>query len=278
MTKPFIAACVQMRSGLDRRRNVEMAADLIREAAGEGATFVATPEMTNVVDRDADRLFSSIKPESEAFEIEHFAAVAHDYRIWLLIGSMAIRTAERRAANRSFLYAPDGRVAARYDKIHRFDVELPGGEMWRESNVYDAGDAAVLAKTPLAAFGLTICYDLRFPNLYRALAQAGAEALCVPSAFTRQTGEAHWRMLLCARAIENGAFVVAPAQGGVHEDGRATYGHSMIVAPWGDVLAETRNAEPGVIVAEVDLQKSREARRRIPNLALQATMPVRTFE
>lgn len=274
--KPFLAACVQMRSGLDRQRNIAAACALIEAAAARGANFVTTPEMTNVLDRNAERLFAHLQSESEAGEVRAFAETARRLSIWVLIGSMAVKTGARRAANRSFLYAPDGRIAARYDKIHRFDVDLPNGETWRESNVYDAGDAAVIASTPLAKFGLTVCYDLRFPQLYRSMAQAGAEIFCVPAAFTRQTGEAHWHTLLRARAIECGAFVAAAAQGGTHEDTRETFGHSLIIGPWGEILAEAKDAEPGVILAEIDPAKALEARARIPNLALENAIQVRT--
>lgn len=274
--RPFLAAAVQMRSGLAPAENAAAALDLVAAAAARGARFVSTPEMTNIVDRDADRLFRSLRPEAETEEIGRFAEAARRLGLWLHIGSLAIRTGPRRAANRGFLFAPDGRIAARYDKIHRFDVDLPGGESWRESNVYDAGSEAVVAKTPLAAFALTICYDLRFPQLYRAAARAGAEVFLVPAAFTRQTGAAHWHVLQCARAIECGAFVVAAAQGGTHADGRETFGHSLIVGPWGEILAEAAGDEPGVVLAEIDPARSVEARRRIPNLALENEIAVRT--
>ncbi len=266
--KSFYAACVQMRSGLDRARNLADALALIDEAAECGAQFIATPEMTNVVDRKGARLLASLPDEAGLEEITAFAAAAKHHRAWLLIGSLAVKLGAK-AANRSFLFGPDGEIVARYDKLHMFDVDLPGGESWKESRLYEAGDDAKMVVTPLAKFGLSICYDVRFPRLYRALSQVGAEVLCVPSAFTRQTGIAHWKTLLTARAIENGAFVVAPAQGGVHEDGRETYGHSMIIGPWGDVLAEADNDAPGVIVAEIDRQAVVEARQRIPNLALE---------
>ena len=276
--RSFRAACVQMRSGIDRTANLEAALALIDEAASGGADFVATPEMTNVLDRDADRLFSHLPGEDDLVEAKAFADAARRLRIHLLIGSMAVRTGPRRAANRSFFFGPDGALVARYDKIHRFDVDLPGGESWRESNVYDGGDAAVIVDTPIARFGLSICYDIRFPGHYRRLAQAGADVLMVPAAFTRQTGEAHWRTLLAARAIETGSFIVAPAQGGRHADGRDTWGRSMIIGPWGDPLAESPDAEPGVILATVDPARAREARRRIPNLTLETAVETRIFK
>lgn len=275
--EPFLAGLVQMRSGVDRARNLADALALVGEAADKGARFVATPEMTNVLDRNADRLFSHLPEEDGLDEIAAFADVARRRKIYLLVGSMAVRRGARRAANRGFFFGPDGAVLARYDKIHRFDVDLPGGESWRESNVYDAGAEAVLVETPLARFGLTICYDLRFPGLYRRLARAGADVLLVPAAFTRRTGEAHWMTLLSARAIETGSFVLAPAQGGTHEDGRETFGHSAVFGPWGDLLAERPDAEPGVLIAAIDPAKSAEMRARIPNLALETAVETRIF-
>lgn len=272
--KPFLAACVQLRSGVERRRNVEAACALIGEAAGKGAKFVATPEVTNVVDRNVDRMLAGLPEEAGLEEIGAFQGVAAKHKIWLLIGSMAVKLGERRAANRSYLFSPEGAIAARYDKLHMFDVELPNGETWKESRMFEAGDVAVIAETPLAVFGLSICYDLRFPHLYRGLARAGAEVLAIPAAFTKQTGEAHWRTLIRARAIECGAYVIAPAQGGRHEDGRDTYGHSMIVGPWGEIVAEAPGDEPGVILGEIDPAKVAEARTRIPNLALERLIKV----
>ena len=271
---PFLAACVQMRSGIDRAANAADACALIADAAGKGAQFIATPEMTNVVDRKASRLFEGLPEADGLTEIGTFSEAAKHHGVWLLIGSMAVKVADRRAANRSFLFAPDGSVAATYDKINMFDVDLPNGESWKESSVYEPGEAALLTETPLAKLGLTICYDVRFPHLYRALAQAGAEVLCVPAAFTRQTGEAHWKTLLTARAIETGSFVIAPAQGGTHEDGRETYGHSLIIGPWGDILAEAPGDEPGVILAQINPLAAGEARQRIPNLALEQSYKV----
>jgi deaminated glutathione amidase len=271
---PFLAACVQMRSGLDRSRNTQDALALIAEAAKRGARFVATPEMTNVVDRKSSRLMAALPFEDTLEEVSAFSAAAKEHGIWLLIGSMAVNAGGGKAANRGFLFAPDGAIAARYDKLHMFDVDLPNGESWKESKIFAAGSEAVLVDTPLANIGLTICYDVRFPKLYRELAQAGAEVFCVPAAFTRQTGEAHWRILLTARAIENGAFVIAPAQGGLHEDGRETYGHSMMIGPWGDILAEAPGDAPGLIIAEIDPAASLVARQRIPNLGLEQNFKI----
>jgi deaminated glutathione amidase len=271
---PFLAACVQMRSGLDRSRNTQDALALIAEAAKRGARFVATPEMTNVVDRKSSRLMAALPFEDTLEEVSAFSAAAKEHGIWLLIGSMAVNAGGGKAANRGFLFAPDGAIAARYDKLHMFDVDLPNGESWKESKIFAAGSEAVLVDTPLANIGLTICYDVRFPKLYRELAQAGAEVFCVPAAFTRQTGKAHWRTLLTARAIETGAFVIAPAQGGLHEDGRETYGHSMMIGPWGDILAEAPGDAPGLIIAEIDPAASLVARQRIPNLGLEQNFKI----
>lgn len=260
-------ACIQMRSGLDRKKNVADACQLIAEAAAAGASFIVTPEMTNVVDRKGARLLETLPEESQLEEIGAFADAAKKHGAWLLIGSMAVKSGAR-AANRSYLFAPDGSVVATYDKIHMFDVDLPGGERWKESKIYAPGDNAVVAATKIGHVGLTICYDVRFPALYQELSRSGAEIICVPAAFTAQTGRAHWKTLLTARAIENGAFIIAPAQGGQHEDGRETWGHSLIIGPWGDVLAEASDDEPGVIIADIALREAHEARQRIPNLAL----------
>lgn len=266
---PFTAACITLRAGRDPAANVDAASALIREAAAAGAGAVFTPENTLLMELDRARLFAAVRPEAETPAVSHFAELAGELGIWLNIGSMAIRVAADKVANRSFLFAPDGGLTARYDKIHMFDVALPGGESYRESTSYAAGDRAVLAPTPLGAMGLTICYDLRFPALYRQLAQAGAIHLTVPSAFTRVTGEAHWHVLLRARAIETGSFVFAAAQSGRHETGRETYGHSLIVDPWGEVLADG-GTEPGIVLARIDPAKSAEARARIPSLATEA--------
>lgn len=262
-------ACVQMRSGVERKSNLEDALALIAEAAEKGARFIATPEMTNAVDRKARRLLDGLPDEAGLEEVAAFAGAAKENGAWLLIGSLAASDGAGRAVNRSMLFSPAGEIVARYDKLHMFDVDLPGGESWKESKVYTPGAEAALVETPIGKIGLSICYDVRFPSLYRRLAQAGAEILCVPAAFTRQTGEAHWKTLLTARAIENGAFVVAPAQGGLHEDGRETYGHSLVIGPWGEILAEASGDEPGVITADINLEEAREARSRIPNLGLE---------
>lgn len=259
-------ALIQMRSGRDMARNVEDASALIRAATGQGAAFICTPEMTNILEPDRPRLRSLVKAEAEDDSVAAFTALARELRIWLNIGSLALKGPGEKLANRSLLIAPDGSIAARYDKIHLFDVDLPTGESLRESHAYQGGTAAVLAETPLCPIGLTICYDMRFPHLYRALAQAGAKLFTVPSAFTVPTGQAHWHVLLRARAIETGSFVLAAAQGGQHESGRETYGHSLIVSPWGEVLAEA-GTEPGIVMADLDLALADVARTRIPALA-----------
>ncbi len=262
------AACIQMRSGVSSAPNIVAASELIRQAASQGATFIATPEMTNWL--DIRRRVEKERPVIEAVDpsLKAFCALAAELNVWLLIGSLAIALeGRRRMANRSYLIGPDGQVAARYDKINMFDVTVGDGQTYRESAAYASGREAIVAKTPFGMLGLTICYDVRFPLLYRALAQAGAQIITVPAAFTRVTGEAHWYALVRARAIETGCFVLAPAQGGTHEDGRETFGHSLIVSPWGDIVAESGNADPGVIMADLDLAKVAEARSRIPSMA-----------
>ncbi len=260
-------ACVQMRSGVEVAANIAAASALVREAAGQGAQLVATPEMTNLLDIRPGKARARIVPEADDQTLAAMRALAAELGIWLLIGSIAVTLeGEDRLANRSFLIAPDGSVRARYDKIHMFDVEVGDGQSYRESRAYRPGERAVLAETGFGKLGMTICYDVRFPHLYRKLAQAGAGILTIPAAFTRVTGQAHWHVLVRARAIETGSFVLAPAQGGTHEDGRETFGHSLIVSPWGEVLAEEADDAPGVIVADLDMDAVAKARRRIPSL------------
>jgi len=261
----FRAALVQMCSGRDVERNLVDATALIREAVGQGAQYVQTPEITTLMEMERGRLFAAVRPEEGNPAVARFAALAQELGIWLHVGSMAVLLGNGKIANRSLLFGPDGAIQARFDKLHMFDVELPGGESYHESRSYQAGSAGVLADLPWGSLGLTVCYDLRFPHLYRALAKAGADFLAIPSAFTRQTGAAHWHVLIRARAIENGCFVLAAAQAGRHESGRETYGHSLIVSPWGDVIAEA-DAQVGVIVAEIGSGEVEKARRRIPSL------------
>jgi predicted amidohydrolase len=262
----FRAAAVQMRSGIDVGKNAAEAERLIRAAAADGAAYVLTPEMTTILDRDRERLLAAIGPEAGDPSLTRVRALAKELGIHLHIGSMAIKVEGGSVANRAFLIGPDGSILTRYDKIHMYDVDLGNGESYRESRLYRPGSEARVADLPFGRLGVTICYDVRFPQLYRALALAGASVIAIPAAFTRTTGEAHWHVLVRARAIETGSFVIAAAQGGHHEDGRDTYGHSMIVDPWGRVLAEA-GTEPGFIAADIDPAASDEARGRVPNLA-----------
>lgn len=267
------AACIQMRSSDVVAENLRTASVLIREAHAKGAQFIATPENTSYM-ATGSRKLELARPEDRDEALPVFRALAEELRVWLLIGSLAIKVSDIRVANRSFLIAPDGAIAARYDKLHLFDVDLPSGERHRESATVEPGEEAVAADLPWGKLGLSVCYDLRFPQLYRALAHAGAFLFTIPSAFTVETGQAHWHVLLRARAIENGAFVMAPAQGGKHANGRSTYGHSLIVSPWGEVLAEA-GTEPCVIVADIDPAQSADARARIPSLAHDRPFQVR---
>lgn len=262
----FRAALIQMCSGRDVDKNLAKAADLVREAVGKGAQYVQTPEITTLMELDRKRLLGAIHVEEGNPAIAFFSTLAREMGVWLHIGSMAVLLQNERIANRSFLFGPAGDIRARCDKIHMFDVELPGGETYRESKNYQAGDTAVLAALPWGVLGLTVCYDLRFPYLYRTLAKEGADFIAVPSAFTRKTGEAHWHVLLRARAIENGCFVLAAAQAGNHESGRETYGHSLIVAPWGDIVAEGDGSGEEVVIGDIDPRAVLEARQRIPSL------------
>ncbi|MEE2526072.1 carbon-nitrogen hydrolase family protein [Hyphobacterium sp. HN65] len=258
---------IQMRSGITIDANLAAAEELIRAAAADGATFVATPETTHLVQKDADGLFDVLQTPDTDPAMAFFAGLAKELGITLLIGSMALKTGERQAVNRSCLFGPDGALLATYDKVHMFDVGLGAGETYSESTNYRAGERAVIADIPGARLGLTICYDVRFAYLYRKLAKAGAQIITVPSAFTRPTGKAHWEVLLRARAIETGSYILAPAQGGLHEDGRKTWGHSMIVDPWGEIIACLGHDEPGILIADLDLAKVDTARTRIPSLA-----------
>lgn len=262
----FKAAAIQMRSGTDPERNVTDMERMVREAASQGATYVQTPEMTGAMVRDKDARQAVFTTQDKDGVVAAARRLAKELRIFLHIGSTAILRADGKLANRALLVSPQGEIVATYDKIHMFDVDLDNGESWRESAAYEPGAQALVADIGGAKLGFAVCYDLRFPQLFRAEALAGAEILSLPAAFTRQTGEAHWHILLRARAIENGAFVIAAAQGGLHEDGRETYGHSLIVDPWGRVLAEAAHDEPGVIVAEIDPAQSLAARQKIPNL------------
>jgi predicted amidohydrolase len=261
----FTAAMVQMRTGLLPEPSLEQAASLIREAARQGADYVQTPEVSNMMQQSRKALFEHLATEEDDRSLKAYRALAAELKIHLHIGSLALRASPEKAVNRSFLIGPDGTLMASYDKIHMFDIDLPGGESYRESANYQPGETAVTADLPWGRLGLTICYDVRFPALYRALAESGAAFFSVPSAFTRKTGEAHWHTLLRARAIENGCFVFAAAQTGLHENKRETYGHSLIVDPWGTVLAEA-GVEPGVIIAKIDPARVATARKTVPSL------------
>ncbi|HXU55714.1 MAG TPA: carbon-nitrogen hydrolase family protein [Casimicrobiaceae bacterium] len=261
----FTAAMVQMRTGLLPEPSLEQAASLIREAARQGADYVQTPEVSNMMQQSRKALFEHLATEEDDRSLKAYRALAVELKIHLHIGSLALRASPEKAVNRSFLIGPDGALMASYDKIHMFDIDLPGGESYRESANYQPGETAVTADLPWGRLGLTICYDVRFPALYRALAESGAAFFSVPSAFTRKTGEAHWHTLLRARAIENGCFVFAAAQTGLHENKRETYGHSLIVDPWGTVLAEA-GVEPGVIIAKIDPARVATARKTVPSL------------
>jgi predicted amidohydrolase len=261
----FRAALVQMCSGRNVDRNVADATALIRQAAAGGAAYIQTPEVTTLMELETARLFAAVEPEEGNRALAQFRQLASELGVWLHIGSMAVKVAADKIANRSYLLGPDGTIAAHYDKIHMFDVDLPGGESYRESKNYAPGTRAVVAETPWGGLGFSICYDLRFPYLYRALAHAGARFIAIPAAFTKVTGEAHWHTLIRARAIETQCFVFAAAQGGRHEHGRDTFGHSLIVSPWGQILAEA-GVEPTVIYADIEVQAIADARQRLPSL------------
>jgi len=273
MSASFKAACVQMRGKRDPAENLVNAIRLIREAAKAGATYVQTPEISNIVNRDRPALLTAIRTEAEDPMLKALSALAKELSIVIHIGSLAIKQGDK-VANRAFVIGADGGLLARYDKLHLFDVDLPNGETWRESNTFTGGVEAVAVDIPQARLGVAICYDIRFPYLFRALADAGCSILSAPACFTKQTGEAHWSVLQRARAIENGAFMISAAQAGWHEDGRETYGHSIIVDPWGKVLAEAGD-EPCIIVADIDLAAVSDARSRIPALRHTRTVSVR---
>ena len=261
----FTVGLVQMRAGVAPAANLDAAVRLIGEAKAAGADYVQTPEMSNIMEVKRERLFAALAPEESDASLAAFRDLARRLGIFVHVGSLAIKVGAEKAANRSFLIDRNGDIVARYDKIHMFDVDLAGGESYRESHNFRAGDFAVVADLPWGRLGLTVCYDLRFPSLYRGLAEAGASFLAVPAAFTKQTGEAHWHVLQRARAIENGSFVLSAAQGGKHENGRETFGHSLIVDPWGRILAEG-GTEPGVVLASIDPAAITAARARIPSL------------
>jgi predicted amidohydrolase len=260
-------ALIQTRTPATHEAALAHVLPMVREAAAAGATFIATPEGTNVLQKDRGTLLPMLQTLEDDIVVAGLRQVARDLGVSILIGSALVKRKDGKAANRSVLIAPDGAVTATYDKLHMFDVDLPNGETARESATYEPGERAVTAQAGDLKLGMTICYDLRFPALYRALALGGAEVMTIPAAFTRPTGAAHWEVLMRARAIETGSFVLAPAQGGRHEDGRGTYGHSIVVAPWGEVVAHLDHDEPGVLLADIDLTAAAKARAAIPALA-----------
>lgn len=257
---------VQMTSTVDPDRNTVLALDAVREAAAKGAQIIVLPEVANLMQIDKSKAKHSVVPESDDGFLAAHRAVAKELGVWIHIGSLVVKLEDDpRFANRAVLINPDGAVVARYDKIHMFDVDLPNGERYRESNGFRPGGRAVVADTPWGGYGLAICYDVRFPHLFRDLAQAGARILAVPAAFTKTTGQAHWHVLMRARAIETGCFVITAGQCGMHEDGRETYGHSLVIDPWGTILADAGQV-PGVAIAELDLSRVATIRQMVPSL------------
>ena len=266
MSTPFKAACLQLTSGRDVVPNIESLRTLARRARDAGADLIMSPEVSDMIEPDRAERFRKARLEADHPMLAAGQELARELGAHILLGSIVVKIDDATLANRSFLIRPDGAIAAHYDKIHMFDVDLAGGERHRESAVFRPGDRAVTAALPWGVLGMTVCYDLRFAHLYRALAHAGADFLSIPAAFTVPTGRAHWHVLMRARAIETGCFVFAPAQWGEHATGRRTYGHSLIVAPWGEVLAEAEDGA-GLIVAEIDAAKVLEARRQVPSLS-----------
>jgi predicted amidohydrolase len=261
-------ALLQMTAGVDAAANAATIVDAVREARAGGADILFTPEMSNMLDRNRARASATIRPEADDQVLAAVREAAIANGIWVHLGSLAVQgdTSTDKWRNRAFVIAPDGSIAARYDKIHLFDVDLPTGESWRESSVYQGGEQAVAVRVGEAVLGLSICYDIRFPAVYAALSRAGADIVAVPAAFTVPTGQAHWHILLRARAIESACFVVAAAQTGTHEDGRSTYGHSLVIDPWGEVLLDMGEA-PGLGFADLSLDRIADVRSRVPVIA-----------
>jgi predicted amidohydrolase len=260
------AALIQTRTPASQEAALAQIEPLIRQAAKDGAQLILTPEGSNLLQRDRAKMLPVLKALDDDPFVQGVRALARELKVWVLIGSALVARGADKAANRAVLIDDSGAVVTTYDKLHMFDVDLPNGDRYRESSLYEPGEDARIVQTPWGKLGLTICYDMRFPQLYRALAKAGADIIAVPAAFTRPTGEAHWEVLLRARAIENGLFVLAPAQGGTHEDGRATWGHSIAIDPWGRIVAEAQGDEPGVIMADLDLDQVASTRQSIPSL------------
>jgi predicted amidohydrolase len=266
-------ALFQSNTGIEPAVNARALTDAIERAATGGAEMLFTPEMSGLLDRDATRAAKALRPQDEDRVLAEACEAAARHRLWLHIGSLAVLVDDGKVANRAFVIDRDGKVRATYDKLHLFDVDLPTGESWRESNVYSAGSGAVLVNgTPVGKLGLTICYDLRFPGLFARLAESDADVIAVPAAFTVPTGKAHWHVLLRARAIEAGLFVIAAAQVGHHEDGRNTFGHSLVVDPWGEVLLDM-GEQPGVGFADIDLKRISDVRSRVPALTHRRHIP-----
>ena len=272
------AGCVQMRSGTDQKQNLVVMEDLVRQAASQGAMYIQTPEMTGIVQKDVKALFNSIENDADNSVFAVCEKLSQELGIWLHLGSTAVKLSETNAVNRAALFSPVGKRVAIYDKIHMFDVDVSEQNSWRESKVYEAGDISPVIDIGEFKIGLAICYDLRFPKLFRAQAKAGAQILTCPAAFTRPTGEAHWETLLRARAIENGAFMIAAEQGGIHEDGRETWGRSTIVSPWGKIIGCLDHNEPGVLVCDLDLEQVATARQSIPVLTSEREFEISLIE
>ena len=266
-------AVYQARSGIDPTANSTALVGAVRQAAAGGAEILFTPEMSGLLDSNRERARASVRKEADDEVLGAVRQAARDEGIWVQLGSLALKGDQDKFVNRAFLIDDSGAIRARYDKIHLFDVDLPTGESWRESAVYEGGRQAVLVRdTPVGGLGLTICYDVRFPALFERLSEAGADVIAVPAAFTVPTGKAHWEILLRARAIEAGLFVIAAAQGGAHEDGRKTYGHSLVIDPWGEILLDAED-EGGVHFADVDLARIAEVRSRVPALSHRRPIP-----
>jgi predicted amidohydrolase len=272
MVQTFTVACVQTTAGPDVKTNIINASALVREAHKSGATLIVLPEVTNIIDMDRSAMAEKLSAEVDDISLVAFCTLAVELKVWLLLGSLGLKhetalnaEGKPKFANRSFLIGDDGVVRNRYTKIHLFDVDLGAGETYQESKSYEPGNETVVADTPWGKLGMTICYDIRFPHLYRKLAQAGAKFLSIPAAFARPSGKAHWHVLMRARAIENGCYVFAAAQCGEHGGGRSTYGHSLIVDPWGEILADG-GTEIGFVLAEIDTSLVDEVRRKIPSL------------
>lgn len=259
-------ALIQMRSCGDEARNFVALSSMVRDAASQGAMYVQSPEMTGMIEKNPRKLLDGINSQESNVFFDNCSKLAKELGIWLHIGSNAVKAENDKCYNRAAIFSPTGEQVCNYDKIHMFDVDLGVGNRWKESARYEAGNQTFVVDMDGVKLGTAICYDVRFPQLFRSQAKLGAKILTCPAAFTKTSGEAHWEILLRARAIENGAFMLASAQGGIHEDGRETYGHSMIVDPWGAIVAELDHNEPGILVAEIDLEKVDEARSKIPAL------------